>query len=81
MTTPIDVTRRIAETVQPRLGRIGEQDVSIYPVDSPGDAPNWAARLARPSGGGHAYTQWRLDQLRAAVDKVRREMPRIDWGG
>ncbi|TCK28392.1 hypothetical protein EV667_2396 [Ancylobacter aquaticus] len=79
MMTAIDVARRIAERVQPRLGRIDAHEVGIYPVPANGDAPNWTARIARQGGGGHAYKQWRLEQLRAAVDAVQREMPRIDW--
>lgn len=76
-----EVARRIAETVQQRLGRIDAQEVGIYPIEASGDGPNWSARIARQAGGGHAYKQWRLEQLRAAVDAVRRDIPRIDWGG
>lgn len=79
--TPSDVTRRIAETVEARLGRIDNRDVGIYPVEALGDAPNWAAHIARSAGGGPAYRQWRHDQLRAAVHAVQREMPRINWEG
>ncbi|WP_371346297.1 hypothetical protein [Ancylobacter sp. IITR112] len=81
MISPVDVSQRIAETVLPRLGRIDAHEVGIVPIEALGDAPNWAARIARTAGGGHAYRQWRVEQLRAAVDSVRREMPRIDWGG
>ncbi|GLK71452.1 hypothetical protein KHC23_11760 [Ancylobacter dichloromethanicus] len=79
MTTATDISRRIAETVQPRLGRIAEHEVGILPVDTSGDGPNWTATIARQGGGGHAYRQWRLEQLRTAVESVRREIPRIDW--
>ncbi|WP_245261810.1 hypothetical protein [Ancylobacter sp. FA202] len=81
MMTAFEVIRRIAEAVQPRLGRIDVHEVGIYPVEASGDGPNWTARIARQSGGGHAYKQWRQEQLRAAVDAVRRDIPRIDWGG
>lgn len=81
MISPVDVTRRIAEAVEPRLGRIDAHEVGIYPVEALGDGPNWTARIARQAGGGHAYKQWRLEQLRAAVEAVRRDIPRINWGG
>lgn len=81
MITAFEVIRRIAEAAQPRLGRIDAQEVGIYPVEARGDEPNWTARVARQAGGGHAYKQWRLEQLRAAIEAVQREMPRIDWGG
>ncbi len=77
MATADDIRRRIAETVQPRLGRIADNEVGIYPVS--GDAVNWSAKIAAQGGGGHAYRQWRLDQLRTAIATVRREMPHVDW--
>lgn len=78
MTTADDIRQRIAEIVKPRLGRIGDHEVGIYAVNASGD-PNWTARIAAQGGGGHAYRQWRVDQLRAAVEAARRELPHIDW--